>query len=191
MCQPGRPGPHGESQVGSPGSAGLPHDEVDRRPFVGIVREIAALVGDRQPLLRREVAQLAELRILVDRKIHAAIRDVGEFLLDKRRDDGLHLRDVVSGGNIVIGVERIEVAHVCSVFGGFAPGQLVPGKAHFAGLSQDVIVDIGHVLDIGDVVARLRRKPHEDIVSKEGKGMSSVRGVVRRDSADIDSDMTV
>ena len=58
MCQPGRPGPHGLGQAGSPGAWRLPQHEVERIALVRVVRDVAPLVGDREHLGAREMAQL-------------------------------------------------------------------------------------------------------------------------------------
>ncbi len=68
MCQPGRPGPHGLSQAGSPGLGPFPQGEV-----AGVALSVADFdAGAGFQLLRVAIAQFAVIGVLAHVEIHVA-----------------------------------------------------------------------------------------------------------------------
>ena len=56
-----------------------------------------------------------------------------------------------------------------------------------SGLSQDVVVHIGQVLDVGHLVAQVFQVPMQDVEAEVGEGMAQVAGVIGRHAADVEA----
>ena len=70
--------------------------------------------------------------------------------------------------------------------GGEVPvSQLQVVLAELAGLAQEVVVDIGQVLNIGHVVAEVLEIPMQDVEADVGEGVTKMARVVRGNAADI------
>src|SRR2546423_930803 len=66
------------------------------------------------------------------------------------------------------------------------PGRPGPhGLSQLGGAPQDVVVDIGHVLDVVHLVALVGQVAGKSIEGDVGKGMARMRGVVRRHPTDV------
>ena len=190
-CHPGRPGPYGESQAGSSCERLLPEHEVERIAFVWVVGRVAPLVGDGQHLVARDVAQLAELRIAAHRKVDVAAALVGVALVNERLDDLEHLGNVIRSANVMIGFQPVQVAHVLEVASRFTVAQLLPGEADLFRFAQDVVVDVGDVLNVGDIPSLVAHDPDQDIEGEKGEGVPDMGRVVRCDAADIEADRAI
>src|SRR4029453_1270170 len=55
-------------------------------------------------------------------------------------------------------------------------------------LAQDVVVDIGHVLDVCDVMAEELEIPMQDVEAHVREGVPEMPGVAGRDAADVEAD---
>jgi hypothetical protein len=64
-----------------------------------------------------------------------------------------------------------------------AEGQVV--LAELPGAAQQVIVDIGEVLDVLHPVAEILEVAMQDVEADVGEGVAQVAGVVGRDTADV------
>ena len=80
------------------------------------------------------------------------------------------------------GVERI---HVGAEAGELGLGQLEVRNAELPGLREDRVVDVGDVAHHADVVPELLEAADQQVVGEVGRGVAEVRGVVRRDAADV------
>src|SRR3569833_3635532 len=75
-CQPGRPGPNGESQDGSPGRSAC-HSSASSGSFLPLAVRVAAALGEqRQHPRRGQAARRAELRVRGDREVQVAVEVV-------------------------------------------------------------------------------------------------------------------
>src|SRR5947209_15681847 len=70
---------------------------------------------------------------------------------------------------------------------GFESSQLIPGHPQFACLAQNIIVDISHILDIVDVVAKKLQVTNQGVKGDISKGMTWMSCIVGCDAADIDA----
>ena len=90
-CQPGRPGPHGVSQDGSPGLAPF-HRAKSRGSRLPVAAPVA-LVHVVEPL----AGQRAVVRVAAHVEVDVAAAGVGVPELDQALDQRDHLRDVAGG----------------------------------------------------------------------------------------------
>jgi len=66
-----------------------------------------------------------------------------------------------------------------------AIAQRLPIFTRFASLTQDVIIDIGDILRVAHHPSLMLQIANQDVVNRVGEGMAQMRGVVRRDAADV------
>ena len=107
-------------------------------------------------------------------------------MLDERKDHVDHLGRVLGRFDIVVGLAPTECFHVVEKAAGFPLAQLIPGHAELFRFAQDVVVDIGHVLDVGNRLPKIREIAHENVERQVGERVTGVGRVVRRHAADIE-----
>jgi hypothetical protein len=83
----------------------------------------------------------------------------------------------------------IQLSHVVQVLLGLAAAKFVPGRPELLRLSQDVIVDIGDILDVRDVVAARAKEANQDVERQKCEGVAGMCRVIGCHAADVDSDV--
>ena len=166
----------------------LPEDEVEGIPLVRIVGPVPALVGHRQHLRSGQVAQPAESGPGGDMVVDSAARDVGETSVDQHADRHHDVRDDVGGARIGIRRTDVQALHVADEVGGPAVAQRAPVLPELGGLAQNVIVDVGDILNVAHRPALALQGADEYVGNGVGEGVAQMRGVVRRDAAHVERD---
>src|SRR5579884_1019429 len=187
----GAAGPPGAGPGGLAGLGGLPEDEVERVLLVGVVGVVAALVGGGERLVVAQAGELPELGVLADLVVDRAVLLVGVAAGDEAAGDLDDVVDLLGRQRVVVGRHPVELGHVVAEALGLLAAELVPGHADLLGLADDVVVDVGHVLDVGDVDALVAEVADEDVEGDVGEGVAGVGGVVGGDAADVDADVVV
>ena len=77
--------------------------------------------------------------------------------------------------------------HVLLEPGHLALGQLAEVHPALPGHAQDVVVDVGDVLDVRDLGAQVAEIPHQHVELDVREGVAEVGRVVRRDPAHVDT----
>jgi len=172
MCQPGRPGPHGDSHAADADPRGL--------------HVIARLVGElavRGPARRVEV----DVARVVGRGVRVAA-------LDEHPDELLHLLHARGRAGLVgrrqdaerrVGGRELELHAV-----GQRPPLLELGVL-FIGGREDLVVDVGDVAHEGDVVAAIREPAPHDVVGERAPEVPDVRARLHRGTADVHADASL
>ena len=86
MCQPGRPLPHGDTQLGSPGFGGLPQGEIHRvlfdlRPRQYARPPLSPPAADGKAFHSLRILMGAEVDIPIVRRIRIALVDQGRDIM--------------------------------------------------------------------------------------------------------------
>ena len=188
MCQPGRPGPHGLSQVGSPGACACHSTKSRGSRLCGssgrLPRSLAtSSISDRGRWLSRPKAGPG-----IDVVVDAAARHVGEPALDQRADGGDDVGDDVGGARVLVRRADVQDLHVADEVRGPSIAEGAPVRADLGRLAQDVVVDVGDVLDVAHGQPLALEVPHEHVGDRVGEGVAEVRGVVGRDAAHVQGD---
>jgi hypothetical protein len=63
--------------------------------------------------------------------------------------------------------------------------------AGFSCLSQDVVVDVGHILHVGHLMAQVLQVTDENVEAGIGECVAQVGRIVRGDAADVDANVAV
>ena len=166
----------------------LPQHEVEGIALVRIVGPVAALIGDVQHLGPGQMAQPAEGGPGIDVVVDAAARHVGETALDQRADGGDDVGDDVGGAGIHVRRADVQDLHVADEVRGPAIAEGAPVLTDLGRLAQDVVVDVGDVLDVAHGQPLALEVPHEHVGDRVGEGVAEVRGVVGRDAAHVEGD---
>ena len=151
---------------------------------------VAAFIGNRKHLGVWEAGEPAKPLPILDRIIHIS----GCFVSDARGEKPLYrvddIRDHIgqAGQEIAWFGAYVQGDHVLDKMGRPPVTQPFPVLSNLPGFSQDIIIDIGHILDVADGIAPVGQITDQDICTGIGKGMSQVSGVVRGDPAHIDCD---
>ena len=95
-------------------------------------------------------------------------------------------RDRLDGTDVVVGRQHPQRLHVVAEQLGLALGQLDPVDADLGGPLEQRVVDVGDVLDVGDLVPGVAPRPVEQVEGDVRRGVAEVGGVVRRDPADVE-----
>src|SRR5215475_2807994 len=166
MCQPGRPGPHGEVQGIS---LALVHVHAGSR------LELVEVLS-REPAVSGEAADL---------EVDVAVKHVGDPSRDQSLDEDDHLGDVL--GRLGLHVRWLDAdgRHVLLVLRDVPLRDGRGGHALLIGPSDDAVVHVGVVLDEGDlVVAEAQVAPHH--VENDGAPrMPDVAEIVHGHSAHV------
>ena len=106
-------------------------------------------------------------------------------VVEERVDHVDHAVDRLGGAGLGERRTRAERLHVGAEAGQLGLGQLEVGHAELAGLGEDGVVDVGDVAHHAHLVTELLEPADEEVVGEVGGGVAEVRGVVRRDAADV------
>ena len=144
MCQPGRPGPQGLSQDGSPGRGALPQGEVHRVLFVLVYLDAAA----RLHPLQSTVAQLAVALAALHAEEHVTARGVGMAGVHQPADGLDDGADFLGGAGVDVGAADVQRVHRLEEVANELLGQLGGFNALFLGALDYLVVHVGEVLDM-------------------------------------------
>src|SRR5215217_6552652 len=170
MCQPGRPGPHGLSQVGSPGL-----EAFHSAKSSGLLLTLVA-----QGAIRREAPNG-----VVD-VAAGFFGGVGVASFYQLRYQGDHLGDVLGGPRFDVGHPYAEHLEPLVEGIGVAAYDLLPGDPLLVGPVYDLVLYIRDVLDERHVVTPAPRVPG-DYVPEEGRPrVTYVDVVVDGGTADVE-----
>ena len=189
MCQPGRPGPHGDAQDAEAGSSGLvpfhrAKSRGSRLPRVAASAESAmssSFCRVRTPYLGPGL----------DVEVHVArpvVGRVGVTAFDEFGDHLLHLRDARGRPRLVRrgqDAERVVAGRELEL----DPVGDRPPRLGLARVGQHLVVDVGDVADEGDVVAAERQPAPPEVVGEGAAQMADVRRRLDRGSADVHADL--
>jgi hypothetical protein len=101
------------------------------------------------------------------------------------RDGGRDLVDDLGDADVGVGREDPERLHVGAEELHLLGGQVAPVDARGRRALEQRVVDVGHVLDVGDVVPAVEPHALQRVEREVGGGVAEVRRVVRRDAADV------
>ncbi len=88
----------------------------------------------------------------------------------------------------MVGRGDVQRRHVALVAAGLVFAEGAPVYAVAARALEDRIVDVGHVLNVGDLMSQPAQGADEHVELDEGEGVAEVGGVVWRDAADVERD---
>ena len=181
MCQPGRPGPHGESHhVSSPSLR--PFQRAKSRGDSFPVPGLLEIISSRLPAREAPVAGEA-----LDAVVDVAVGGVGEAPLDQRRDQGDDLGDRLRDARLGVRAAQAEPVGVGDVGVRVAPRELLAGHALGAGGVVDLVVDVGQVRDEPHPHAAPLQVALQHREDHEGPGVADVDAPVDRRAADVDA----
>src|SRR5262252_6427656 len=137
------------------------------------------------------MTEAAEGRPVADRIVHTAARDVREAALDQRARRGHDVRNEVARAREVVRGADIEALHVINDVGGPTIAHGTPVLADLARFAQDVVIDVGDVLDVAYRDARALEIPDEHVSGRIGERVAQMRGVVGSDATDVEAHRVV
>ena len=184
VCQPGRPGPHGDSHEGSAGFAFFQRAKSNGDRFSSFTSTRAP---DRSES-RLWWASKAVVGHLGDREVDAVARLVGDAESHELGDEIHHLVDV-------------RQWRAGSSSGGGSPGCPSPPPLGLVPLGylrrralllarsgDDLVVDVGDVRDVVDLDARVLEVTAEHVVDERETAVTDVRRSVDGRTADVQTD---
>ena len=189
MCQPGRPGPQRDSQAGSSGSDGCHSTKSSGSRLLGSSGLPPCSAARRSMRGRIEVAQPAERdrtwrrRSTPPRPTGRRGRSRGRRPISERMSG---IAEVARGSDY--DRQEAERVHVGVEAGHLLGGQVEVVHTELAGLSQDVVVDVGHVAHAAGLVAEVPEPALQDVEGQVDRGVAEVRGVVGGDPAGVHRD---
>ena len=181
MCQPGRPGPHGDSNDGSPGFAPFHRREVGGVPLSFV--HFGPRAG--QHLFQAASAQLAVVGVFRAVEIDVAVERVGVALLDQRGDDLVHLADVF--GRLRKAIDGID-AHRLEIVEIIPLDFLGDGghrRVQFLGPVDDLVVHVGDVDHPRHLVTAVHEIPLDRVEDDRPDHVADVRRLVHRRPAEV------
>ena len=188
-CQPGRPGPNGDGQLGSPGRSAS-HSSASSWSLLPARSGSPPRSANRRQHGVAVVAGLvAELRGGVGAEVHVGVLRIvddvggagGEQLLDDLDDLGHRL----GGGHIVTRRQHPQGRHVLAEQVGLPVGELAPADAVTLRTLEQRIVDVGDVLHVVHTVTGVQPEAVHQVEGQVGRGMTQMGGVIRGDPADV------
>ena len=165
-----------------------------RLPEREVHRVMLALV-DLDARARLHVLELPAAELAVAVELFDAVEDVavvervGVALVDKRLD---HLDDVrhrLAHARVAVGAMYIERVHGVEVHLDVAVRDVFPRRVLRVRRADDLVVDVGEVLDVVHRHALGGEEPADDVPRHKRARVADVRGVVRRDAAAVDADL--
>ena len=145
--------------------------------------------GAGHHVVEAAAAQFAIVGELFDAVIDVVVDDVGIALVDKSLnhvDDFIH---VFRNAGILISPADVELVHDVEVRRNIAVGNSIPRDAFAVGSVDDLVVDVGEVLNVRDFIAQVFQITLDDVPCDEGTGIAHVGMVIRCNAADIHLDL--
>ena len=121
--------------------------------------------------------------------IDVVVDDVGIALIDEALyhfDDVIH---VFRDAGITVSPTDMELIHDVEVSRNVAVGNRIPADAFPIGGIDDLVVDVGEVLDMRDFIAEVFQIALDDVPGYERTGIPHVGMVIRRNATDIHFDL--
>ena len=182
MCQPGRPGPHGESQAASSFGFCAFQSAKSRGSSFSSLGSWATIVVELragQPAVVRE-PRYPEVDVALGH-----VRQIArEQFLDERDDLGHRL----GGTRLDVRPAQPEPVGVLHEPAGSPFRQVAAGHLAGGGLDVDLVVDVGDVVDERHVVAGRLSQLRSHIADHERPCVADVHAVVHRRPADVHAD---
>ena len=183
MCHPGRPGPNGEGQLGSPGALRAPQQCVELIGLARPVRVAAAFGEQREHGVAVVAGFVAELTGGVGAEVHVGelgvVDRVGrpgrQHLLDELDDLGYRL----SRRHVFARRQDPQRGHVVAVQRNLTSRQVAPVDPVAVGPLEERIVDVGDVLDVVHLMSEVLPQPVDQVERQIGRGVAQVGGVIR------------
>ena len=139
-------------------------------------------------VVERAVRELAVVVVAEDAEVDVAVDDVGVALLDQPGDQLDDLVELAGREGVDGRAHDVELAHRLEVLVDVAGWQLAGILAQLSGAVDDLVVDVGEVLDVADVVAA-EGQVAADHVEVDGRhAVPEMRARVWRDAADVHVD---
>src|SRR6266700_5926383 len=130
---------------------------------------------------------LAKVRVSLHTEVDVAAALIGIAPCQQRRDDLKHGRYLFGSTSIDIGTTHIKGIHIAQITLRLSIAQVFPVHPQFTGLTQNIIINIGHVLHVFYSITAKFQVANEGIKRDIGKGMSKMGSIVRRHTAYIDA----
>ena len=185
MCQPGRPLPSEVSQDISPGLTAFHRAKSRGVVLVVLVEVDAGAIGDVFEIF---LGELAVFGVAGEAEVPAAVLGlIGDIFFGQLLDERDHLGDVVGGVGDLFGeldVEGFEVLEEGLLELGGVVGD---GDACVAGVTDDLVVDVGDVHDVLDGDSLLKDEAAEDVDVEECAEVADVAVVVDGGAAAVHS----
>ena len=181
VCQPGRPSPHGDGQLGSPGLAFFHSAKSTGERF-------SSLPSTAGAGLQRVERLAGEQPVVVDRlgqEVDAVGRLVGRAAVDQSADEGDHVLDVGGGVGILVGPAHVQRVHGPVPDGLAALGDVAPVAVLVLGPLDDLVVDVGDVRHVRDVEAGPRQVAAQDVEDEGEPAVAQVGRAVDGGPADV------
>ena len=145
--------------------------------------------GAGHHVVEAATAQFAVVGELFDAVIDVVVDDVGIAFVDEGLDHVDDFIHVFRYAGILVGPADVELVHDVEVRCDIAVGNGIPRDAFAVGSVDDLIVDVGEVLDVRDFIAQVFQIALDDVPRDERTGIAHVGMVVRRNAADIHLDL--
>ena len=168
------------------GTLAPPHDTVEGVALALALGVAAALAEDLEHPVARPAGHLAEGGVGGDREVEVVVDAVGRAGRVEPLDQRHHERDRLDGADEVGRRDDPQGRHVLAEQLGLPLGQLHPVDVHLRGPLEQRVVDVGDVLDVGDLVAGVDPRPVQEVEGDVRRGVAHVGGVVGRDPADVE-----
>ena len=134
------------------------------------------------------MAEFTIVRPGVNCEIDIAASSVGHTLIDQLGHQFDNGADHAGGTRIVVGRAHIEADHIGNKVPRPAVTQGAPIFTDFLGFAQNIVINIGYILDVVDRVALPLQIAEQNIHCTIGEGMTEMGGVVGGDPTDVESD---
>lgn len=143
-------------------------------------------------LLLAEAAttQFAVIRPAQHSEIDIAIGGIGGARALQFADHGANALEALGGAGNLVGRENVEGGHVITEGRDVAFTHLFHRRVLFGGSPEDLVVDVGDVLNEGDPITAPDQVAAQHIPDDVTAGMAQVAEVVDRDPAAIDRNLT-
>ena len=185
MCQPGRPGPQGEGQEGSPGFAAFHSTKSAGRGLVLVHLDPRPGAERLHPVPR----QLPVLGKTGDLEADVSpFGAVGIPLALEVRDEVEHAFDVLRGPGLPIRGQDPERLAVLVHRGDEPLRHRLEGLAVLVGPRDDLVVDVRDVADVRQPVSAMAKVPRHHVKYEEHPGVAEMAVVVDRHAADVHAD---
>ncbi len=170
-CQPGRPGPHGVSQEGSPGLAPFQRAKSRGSRLASAVSVSSA----GRTVFQSLPGQRAVGRPGTDVEVHIAARGVGVPAGNQPPHQRDHLRDMARGPRFHVRREAAEDVIGAAERALVALRHGPPGDAFGGRDTEDLVVDVGDVPAERDLVAAGLQPADQDVEAHPGPDVPDVR----------------
>ena len=181
----GTAGPPGALPRGLPLLRPLPEGEIER-----ILLSLADL--DARAALEIVDVALRELPVRgerADAEVHVPAGVVREPLVHESADEGDDFGDVLRRERVYIRLQDVELVGVAEIFLHVPLGDDAIVDPLLVRLGDDLVVDIGEILDVRHVVALEPEVPPYHVARDEGEHVPDMRPVLDGHAAEVNSDL--